>query len=112
MSPERQARIAAEVAKEQARRVHVVKVMHVTRDMYGDTWPYLRYDDATIRCDKPHGLPEVTIELAGGVFGLNGTAMGVDGHPDERFLRDTTEYGTPKVIPAGWISQGLELCEA
>ncbi|ATN36019.1 hypothetical protein ACO34A_19645 [Rhizobium sp. ACO-34A] len=87
----------------------------VSRDEYGDRWPYFRFDAAIIRC-HPHpqnGRPLVTIQYdrANVVYGLNGAAMGVGGFPDPRPFQMRNQDGSLRTpVPSEWISRGVKLC--
>lgn len=89
--------------------------IQVTRSEYGDRWPYIRFDAATIRC-TPHettGRPLVTIQYDGAnvVYGLNGAALGVGGFPDPSHFIARGSDGIPKApLPQEWIDRGLQLC--
>lgn len=88
----------------------------VSRDEYGERWPYYRFKSAIVRCfvDSKTGRPMVTVQYDGGgvVYGLNGAAMGAGGFPDPRPFVVRDEYGHIKAqVPSEWISRGLQQCD-
>ncbi|WP_273726088.1 hypothetical protein [Brucella gallinifaecis] len=90
--------------------------IHVTASQYGSAWPYFRFSEATIRCQRhdPTGRPMVTIQYKPNApeYGLNGPALGIGGYPDPRPFIATNDDGTYKApVPSDWISRGLKLCE-
>ncbi|KAB0537049.1 hypothetical protein HNQ68_003160 [Pseudochrobactrum saccharolyticum] len=90
--------------------------LHVTASQYGATWPYFRFNEATIKCLRhdPTGRPMVIIQYKpdGPEYGLNGPALSIGGYPDPRPFIATNVDGTYKApVPQDWISRGLKLCK-
>jgi hypothetical protein len=90
----------------------------VTEAEYGRRWPYYASSTATLRCTRgvepgTGGRPIATIEVSGGVFGLNGAAMGVGGFPSDGGIRRRNEWGAPVAGPLGrdgFLDRALTLC--
>lgn len=81
----------------------------VTKAETGDVWPYDSAETGVVRCEP--GTRQVTIELNGKKFGLNGKAQGQGGFEPSQSLSGVDAYGIIKVAPGQWIERGLALCE-
>lgn len=83
---------------------------------YGAEWPFPRYSEGTIRCERRTvsrvTRPLVTIEFGGKVYGLNGAAQGWAGYPDSRPLTARhPEWGTYELGASGtMIADALANC--
>lgn len=91
----------------------------VTKAEYGDKWPYLVGDEATLRCTRgvepgTGRRPVATIEIHGsGVYGLNAPALGLAHYMNDRQLRIKNEWGYPVGGPGGhadFLERALTIC--
>ena len=81
----------------------------VTKVVYGAEWPYAQSEQGVIRCEP--GTRQVTIELNGIKYGLNGKAQGQGGFTPSQSVSVADEFGLVKLAPDGWIERGLALCD-
>lgn len=82
----------------------------VTKAEAGDEWPYYSADVGIVRCEP--GTRQITIELNGKKFGLNGKALGRGGfEPSQSQMRQDTDGVIYNTGPDEWIERGLALCD-
>lgn len=82
----------------------------VTQAEAGDSWPYNLADVGIIRCEP--GTRQITIELNGKKYGLNGKAQGQGGfEPSQSQMRRDADGVIDKTGPDEWIERALALCD-
>lgn len=87
----------------------------VTRDQYGELWPYPDFEQAKLDCtsrETPLGTIEyVTIKLGNVTYGLNGVAQSYLNLPDSRTQMRTDQHGLYVLgAVAELIRSGQRLC--
>lgn len=82
----------------------------VSKTTMGDSWP-LSVDKGTLRCNGSDGVGEVTIEVDGKTYAINGSAKGNEAYEviDVIWADDTTPGVKKNISPL--IQKGLGLCE-
>lgn len=63
------------------------RTLVVSRDQYGDQWPWPDFETATISCVERDA---VTVKLGDVLYGLNGRAQSSRGLPDARLMMART----------------------
>lgn len=81
----------------------------VSRAASPESWPYAGIDSGKVRCEpRSH---QITIELNGKKYGLNGKAQGAGGFEPSQNLASIDEDGIINLPPTEWIERGLALCD-
>jgi len=96
------------------------RVIIVTREQYGEKWPFPQFERATIGCASRSKTSGVSIRLGETTYGLNGRAQSMYGLPDAslhiRRRPGTESYSTDgrgllaKTAAEDFIDMGLKLC--
>jgi hypothetical protein len=96
------------------------RVITVTREQYGERWPFPQFERATIGCASRSKTSGVSIKLGETTYGLNGHAQSMYGLPDASLhIRRRPGTGSYSIDGRGllantaaedFIDMGLKLC--